>query len=233
MIRTKGKCLGCQKIIARQIATRHIASCEKLGLRGEAPTLVRGAQPMLIKVVANYVQKPYWMYLLVPGSATLYHLDTFLRQIWLECCGHLSAFAVGGELYFSLSMEPGDRDMDILVSNVFHQGEIIRYEYDFGTTTELTLELLEYLPGADEASDVRLLIRNEAPESRCSRCETPATEICSMCGGPSCEACVSGHVCDCADEDPEDYFLPLVNSPRTGCCGYTGEIPLSNEAPVL
>ena len=33
----------------------------------------------------------YWMHLAVNASATLETLDQFLRAIWLECCGHLSA----------------------------------------------------------------------------------------------------------------------------------------------
>jgi len=30
------------------------------------------------------------------GSATLTKLDDYLRAIWLECCGHLSKFTIGG-----------------------------------------------------------------------------------------------------------------------------------------
>ena len=33
------------------------------------------------------------------GSATLEELDHYLRTIWLECCGHLSQFTIGGMLY--------------------------------------------------------------------------------------------------------------------------------------
>lgn len=31
-----------------------------------------------------------------------------------------------------------------------------------------------------------------------------------------CESCAKNHECD------EDMFLPVLNSPRTGVCGYTG-----------
>ena len=30
------------------------------------------------------------------GSATLAKLDDYLRAIWLECCGYLSGFTIGG-----------------------------------------------------------------------------------------------------------------------------------------
>ena len=31
----------------------------------------------------------YWLHLEMRGSATLEDLDFYLREIWLECCGHL------------------------------------------------------------------------------------------------------------------------------------------------
>jgi len=31
----------------------------------------------------------------VKDNAALSDLDSFLRDIWLECCGHLSAFEIG------------------------------------------------------------------------------------------------------------------------------------------
>ncbi|MDP2782290.1 hypothetical protein [Devosia sp.] len=36
------------------------------------------------------------MHLKVAGDARLENLDKFLRQVWLECCGHLSAFRIEG-----------------------------------------------------------------------------------------------------------------------------------------
>ncbi len=35
----------------------------------------------------------YWLYAEAQANASLRHLDAFLRKIWLECCGHLSAFS--------------------------------------------------------------------------------------------------------------------------------------------
>jgi len=35
----------------------------------------------------------------MPARATLTDLDGFLRDIWLECCGHLSAFDIGTVRY--------------------------------------------------------------------------------------------------------------------------------------
>jgi hypothetical protein len=38
----------------------------------------------------------FWLDLEVNSSATLSSLDKYLRAIWLECCGHMSQFSVGG-----------------------------------------------------------------------------------------------------------------------------------------
>jgi hypothetical protein len=40
--------------------------------------------------------KEYWLDLELVGSASLEQLDKYLRAIWLECCGHLSKFTIGG-----------------------------------------------------------------------------------------------------------------------------------------
>ncbi|GHV12564.1 hypothetical protein FACS189491_05810 [Spirochaetia bacterium] len=37
-------------------------------------------------------QKEYWLLLDIALNATLEDFDDFLRQIWLECCGHMSGF---------------------------------------------------------------------------------------------------------------------------------------------
>lgn len=33
-----------------------------------------------------------WLHIEMKGSATLSKLDNFLREIWLECCGHVGPF---------------------------------------------------------------------------------------------------------------------------------------------
>ena len=39
------------------------------------------------------------MFIEMQETATLEDLDSFLRDIWLECCGHLSAFNIYGTNY--------------------------------------------------------------------------------------------------------------------------------------
>lgn len=44
-------------------------------------------------------KRPHWIELGVLSGAHLHELDRFLRSGWLECCGHLSDFKIGDEVY--------------------------------------------------------------------------------------------------------------------------------------
>mgnify|MGYP002398251250 CR=1 FL=1 len=41
-------------------------------------------------------QPEFWLDIEARGESQLTDLDDYLRAIWLECCGHLSRFSVGG-----------------------------------------------------------------------------------------------------------------------------------------
>ena len=52
--------------------------------------------------------------------------DEYLRAIWLECCGHLSQFNIGGMLYDRLGVDPGYLEgcesMEVSVDRLFSVG---------------------------------------------------------------------------------------------------------------
>jgi hypothetical protein len=69
---------------------------------------------------------------------------------------------------------------------------------------------------------VRLLARNTPPLWPCAICGQPATLVCAYCltcdqNAFVCATHQRQHVCD------GEGFLPVVNSPRVGVCGYTEE----------
>jgi len=158
------------------------------------------------------------MHVAVPVTAPLSKLDDFLRHTWLECCGHLSAFEIGGKRYAS----DEEMSMRARLSQVLEVGMKFFYEYDYGSTTALVLKVVALREqGLLPKGAVQLLARNEAPQVSCQRCSIhPATQICTECAwngeGWLCEACAVAH--ECGDE----MCLPVVNSPRVGVCGYTG-----------
>jgi hypothetical protein len=205
--------------------TRHLAACSARAA-AEAAGAGPGAKParLLTLLVEGRDSPEYWMHLAVPETATLDDLDTFLRQIWLECCGHLSDFTIRGTRYVSGGEdEPWGRALPTTarVGGVLAPGVTGEYQYDFGSTTHLKLQGVEARPGHARGKSITILARNEPLEIPCQECGKPATRICTECSwsgeGWLCDACAEEHECG------EEMQLPVVNSPRVGVCGYTGD----------
>jgi len=229
---SKGKCSFCNAIFSKAAMTKHLKSCKQRKAALEASLKKKGFRKTKIFhiVVEGRYLPEYWMQIEAPANVTLEDLDEFLRDIWVECCGHMSAFTIQGERYttgsgidamwidlFGLDAE---RNMDVALGKVLVSGMKFRYEYDFGTTTELTLKVVAEREGKIGGEPIQLLARNEPPLITCEGCGKIATQVCSQCiwnnRGWLCDGCARKHECG------EDMLLPVVNSPRVGMCGYTG-----------
>ena len=204
--------------------SRHLETCaqkQPLSEKGGSPSKQRRTDTFHLFVEGLY-DRDYWMHLEIPLHTTFGALDGFLRDIWLECCGHLSQFIIQGPRGCTAPFGgPEEVDMESKLGEVLAAGTKFQHEYDFGSTTHLVLKAVSVWKDRPAAEPVRILARNEAPEIFCDECkERPATEICTECmwsgGGWLCDECAADHECG------EDMFLPVVNSPRVGTCGYTG-----------
>lgn len=157
--------------------------------------------------------KRYWLFLDAPLTASLQDLDDFLRRIWLECCGHMSAFMGSGYEEFPMSRK----------LNRFPEGTQLLYEYDFGDTTQLLVSFLGKTRRKPQRECVRLLARNKPIEWQCAECGQPAELIFMERYYEEdkdpflCEACAEK-----LDMDME-MGLPVTNSPRMGVCAYDGD----------
>lgn len=218
---SKGKCSFCGGSIAKVAMARHLKACnaraegnDELAAKGSARRTIFHLQ------VQGLYQPMYWMHIEIPENATLKDLDDFLRETWLECCGHLSSFEIEGRTFISEKIEPGDRSMRIALGKAIAPGTKFEHIYDFGTSTELSLKVLSSREGLARGKSVMVLARNDPPDIRCQSCGKPATAVCCQCiyegTGWVCEECAGKHECG------EDMLLPVVNSPRVGMCGYTG-----------
>ena len=229
--RQGGTCALCGEAMTRAGTQKHLAVC--------APThdTPNGVEQRLVQVRATAPGLPaYWLDLEVKGDAKLEALDRFLRQLWLECCGHLSAFRIGAVSYFSRGYEfefargfgsfgrrPAERTMNVKLYEALPAiGKRFEYEYDFGSTTSLRLELVGERMGRAGRPAARLLARNTPPVWPCAICGQPATLVCAYCVQAEGKAFVCTthrrrHACG------EEAFLPVVNSSRVGVCGYTSE----------
>ena len=229
---SKGKCIFCNATFSKAAMTKHLKSCKQRKAAIESSLEKRRSLKTKIFhiVVEGRFLPQYWMHLEAPANATLEDLDDFLRDIWVECCGHMSVFTIQGARYITgagidsmwvgIGFVSGGRDMDIALSKVLSLGLKFRYEYDFGTTTELTLKVVAEREGEIAGEPIQLLARNEPPSITCDVCGKIATQVCTQCiwdnKGWLCDECAREHECG------EDMLLPVVNSPRVGMCGYTG-----------
>lgn len=197
---------------------RHLRACdERQAAIAQADASSRNAESVHHLQVQDAWYGDYWLHLEMPGSATLKDLDNYLRAIWLECCGHLSQFSVGGWGGREISMKRPVRD-------VLEPGAELTHIYDFGTSSETLVKGVDVRQGKPMTPHpVALMARNKAPEAICMKCDQPATWLCIEC---IYEEEQSGTLCDRhARTHPHDAYgapMPLVNSPRTGMCGYEG-----------
>ena len=197
-----GHCYLCGEELTKTYMGRHLTSKHLIDSEGN--------QSRLIKVLS--LNGAYWLFLDCPVRFTLGKLDSFLRNIWLECCGHMSAFMVKGKY--------DEIDMSIKIGDI-PKGTVFDYMYDFGSTTELTVTFQDLVFRPKSVRDIRVLARNDPYVFPCEKCGKPADSIdTSSWEEPMfyCEACTEEY----ADEIDEDYLLPVVNSPRMGVCAYDG-----------
>jgi len=218
-IQSKGTCQLCKTSFNKGGMTRHLKSCIPKNIDSEGKRVRK--RKFFHIVVSGYYDLEYWMHLAIPVSTTLETFDGFLRGIWLECCGHLSAFEIDGVRYSESPMgEYNEKSMNKKMGALLTPGTTFQHEYDFGSTTVLGLKVVSEFDAKIKHNLIEILARNDAPEIVCDKCEKMAAQICTQCiydeAGWLCDDCAKDHECG------EEMMLPVVNSPRVGVCGYCG-----------
>ena len=222
-----GICALCGKRTTKAGMLRHLSSC----LAEHEPSRGKDARLFRLRIEDAY-STIFWMDVEIKATATLEVLDDFLRQEWLECCGHLSAFYIDEDTYmvpsayrmeqFGLFADPNERSMKAKLGGILSKGSRFQHVYDFGTSTDLKLRVADERQGRVGSEPVRLLSLNEAPVWEWEVCGEEASWICTFCiyerQNPFyCELHSEDHDCE-----ESEMLLPVVNSPRMGMCGYTG-----------
>lgn len=113
-----------------------------------------------------------------------------------------------------------ERGMGIELEKVLKPDLKFFHDYDFGSTTSLSLKVVAEREGKLKKGKkaIEVLSRNEPPTILCTACGKPATSISTSSDDAWCDACAEEHEGDYEYE----MLLPVVNSPRMGVCGYTG-----------
>lgn len=151
-----GKCGYCSEHFSPIVITEHLRSCD---LRGKNSPYLKGDQHSFLIRVNDIYTANYWVFIEVDGrTCLLKDIDSFLRNLWLECCGHLSSFKINGQNYDS-HPDPSNyskaKSMQVRVDSILKEGMIFEYMYDFGTSTELVLEVISAKFLDNGSSDVR------------------------------------------------------------------------------
>jgi len=216
---SRGVCSYCGRVLAKSGMSRHLKSCKKRQAAIAAADQNEGPEENIYHLrLQDTWGGIYWLHLEMVGSAPLEELDMYLRAIWLECCGHLSAFYIG-TAWIGPELSMGDKAED-----VFQVGQKIIHLYDFGTTSETEIKVLEVRRGKPTTPHpIALMARNQPPEMTCMYCDRPASWLCMECVHEDDE---SGLLCDVhVESHPHSNYgepVPIVNSPRLGMCGYIG-----------
>jgi len=215
---SRGLCKFCGRQMTKGGLARHFSSCSKY------QEVVAGANKKAGKTqkvyhlqIQDVWQSDFWLHLEMKSSARLGDLDDYLRGIWLECCGHMSQFSIGG-------WKGDEIPMNTAAKQVFKKGIALTHIYDFGTSSETSVKVVGERAGKPLTQyPIFLMARNELPEVSCIECEQTASWLCMEC---LYEYDRPGFLCNQHAEDhPHDEYgvpVPLVNSPRLGMCGYVG-----------
>ncbi len=215
---SRGTCMYCGREMAKGGMSRHLPACPERQKTIDNIKQKTGPEQLLFHLRAEDAYGGhYWLNLEMNGTAPLTALDSYLRAIWLECCGHLSDFFMGGAWRTEI-------DMAMRADQIFQPETTLTHIYDFGTSSETTIKVVEVRRGKPTTPHpIALMARNKPIEETCMECDQPATYLCMEC---IYEYDTPGTLCDVhAREHPHDDYgglMPLVNSPRTGLCGYTG-----------
>ena len=183
----------------------------------EDPGNPEGEENLLIRI--TYPEDPdFWLFAAVKADAALRHIDNFIRKEWVECCGHASIFHIGETDYTSNTRILPGRSMNAKAADALQKGVPADYEYDIGTPTELQVTVIGTIRLTERREKVLYLAQNYMPKYRCVRCGRRAELVARPDGGPIAESVICAR---CSREETEiGRYLPLLNSPRTGVCGY-------------
>jgi hypothetical protein len=139
----KGTCALCGTGVDKGRSVGHSGTCAAAHDVGQS----RATDLLTFRITAVGAPE-YWLDIEADAEAALSKLDTFLRETWLECCGHLSMFSVSPYRYSSspsdlsgfLGRANPERSMRAKIGEVFNRtGDKGTYDYDFGSTTRLTI----------------------------------------------------------------------------------------------
>lgn len=207
----------CGRMMTRAGMARHLGSCEVRAKRVAEADARPGPESVQFHLqVWDAWSGDYWLHVEIDGATSLGHLDSYLRAIWLECCGHASQFSIGrwsGERF----------GMTRKVHQVFQSVAEITHIYDFGTeSVTLIKAIAERRSKATGKRPIALMARNALPEALSGVRRGGELVVHRVHDG---RGSLGLALFGARPAHPHEGYgepVPVVNSPRMGVCGYTG-----------
>ena len=168
-----GRCDLCGAIVRAGDVSAHAMACVMAAFQGRSVENGRHSRyadngAMLIWVRSTELR--HWMLLAARPSTSLRNLDQFLRDQWLECCGHMSHFEIGLTRYCAGMLESGDtqildtdtvdaedRHMAYTLAETLELGERARHVFDYDNITEVDFECVTTLDALYDVLAERLI----------------------------------------------------------------------------
>ena len=96
-----GICAFCNAELAKNKMTQHLKSCkQRLATIAAQEGKSRKTKTRLFHILAEGQYNPqYWLHFEVPASESLWTLDSFLKDMWIDDLDHLSGFTINGTNY--------------------------------------------------------------------------------------------------------------------------------------
>jgi len=206
----KAKCYYCNKELTEKTIKRHMKNCSEIEKRIDEKRTTDGKlrNQFIIAIKPKEGGNEYCIYLSIDGTLGLIHIDQFIRDIWVECCGHLSGFGIRGRFY-------QDHSLNNKIEDILNLDDKFEYEYDFGSTTNLILEVIDIRLVPISFSQIEIIARNHEIKHECEICGAEAKHYSYDKEEWECEKCID------EDDDMISEF-DYCNSPRDGVCAYEG-----------
>ena len=232
VVQTKGYCKYCGKEYAKAGMLRHLQACKERKNSLSKEIGKRRCRYFEIVISDKYL-KEYWLIIEANENTTLKELDEFIRDIWVECCGHLSMFTCNDVQYESCPDTDSfwgmsSKNMNFRLKDVVEVGDTMLYEYDFGSTTKLVIKIHSCRDGERRNNEIVILSRNTRiqivfGECRNNKAKWVNPQAYYYDESPFwCEKCLEKYDVDDEEYFEPEIFLPICNSPRMGVCGYDG-----------
>lgn len=96
-----GTCAFCKAELAKNKMTQHLKSCkQRLAAIATQEKKSQKTKTRLFHILAEGRYNPqYWLHFEVPASESLWSLDGFLKDMWIDDLDHLSGFTINGTDY--------------------------------------------------------------------------------------------------------------------------------------